>query len=147
VEDTVSSTMVRRQHILHRKGRAPVSAREEGSLTAQCSRRSSPGGVRSTPSGKRTQAPLWKGGVPASGKERRVSNSWKSGASAPRKNQRNGFGLQPGGCNGSQDDYFYVFRRNADCAKPLASALFSRGTCEMENASDRANFRQVQCRE
>ena len=33
-----------------------------------------------------------------------------------------------------------VCRRRADCARPFASALLSRGTCEMENFSDRANF-------
>jgi len=38
-------------------------------------------------------------------------------------------------------------RRRADWAKPFASALFSRGTCEMENFRERANFWQVQCRE
>src|SRR6266566_3183116 len=38
-------------------------------------------------------------------------------------------------------------RRNADCASPLASALSSRGTCEMENFSERASLRQVQCKE
>jgi hypothetical protein len=40
-----------------------------------------------------------------------------------------------------------VCRRRADCARPFASALLSRGTCEMENLSDRANFWQVQCSE
>jgi hypothetical protein len=40
-----------------------------------------------------------------------------------------------------------VCRRRADCARPFASALLSRGTCEMENFSERANFWQVQCRE
>ncbi len=41
----------------------------------------------------------------------------------------------------------YAFRRSADCASPFASALLSRGTCEIENVSDRASFRQVQCNE
>ena len=39
------------------------------------------------------------------------------------------------------------FRRKAACASSFASALFSRRTWEMENASERASFRQVQCRE
>src|ERR1700674_3235934 len=41
----------------------------------------------------------------------------------------------------------YTRRRSADCASPLASALFSRGTCEMENFSACASLRQVQCKE
>ena len=42
----------------------------------------------------------------------------------------------------------YLFRRrSADCASPFASALFSRGTWEMENFSARASLRQVQCSE
>ncbi len=41
----------------------------------------------------------------------------------------------------------YTRRRNAVCASPLASALFSRGTCEMENFKARASLRQVQCKE
>ena len=41
-----------------------------------------------------------------------------------------------------------VYRfRSAVCAKRFASTLNSRGTCEMENASDRASFRHVQCNE
>src|ERR1035437_3394215 len=42
---------------------------------------------------------------------------------------------------------YAVRRRSADCASPFASALLSRGTCEMENFSERASFRQVQCKE
>jgi hypothetical protein len=41
----------------------------------------------------------------------------------------------------------YFRRRNAVCASPFASALFSRGTCEMENFKARASLRQVQCKE
>ena len=41
----------------------------------------------------------------------------------------------------------YLFRRSAACANPFASALFSRGTCEMENFNARASLRQVQCKE
>jgi hypothetical protein len=43
---------------------------------------------------------------------------------------------------------YYLFRRrSAAWANPFASALFSRGTCEMENFSARASLRQVQCKE
>lgn len=42
---------------------------------------------------------------------------------------------------------YFLRRRSADCAKPFASALFARGTCEMENFSARASFRHVQCKE
>lgn len=43
---------------------------------------------------------------------------------------------------------YYLFRRrSAACANPFASALLSRGTCEMENFSARASLRQVQCKE
>ena len=45
------------------------------------------------------------------------------------------------------DPSFAYFRRSAACASPLASAFSSLRTCEMENASERASFRQVQCRE
>jgi len=71
---------------------------------------------------------------------------WKSGASAPRKAGRNDLGFSPAVANRLRD-LPYTFRRSADCASPFASALSSRGTCEMENASDRASFRQVQCKE
>jgi hypothetical protein len=37
--------------------------------------------------------------------------------------------------------------RAAELASPLASVLCSRLTCEMEKASVRANFRQIQLRE
>jgi hypothetical protein len=37
--------------------------------------------------------------------------------------------------------------RAAELASPLASVLCSRSTCEMEKASVRANFRQIQLRE
>src|SRR6266498_2116368 len=40
-----------------------------------------------------------------------------------------------------------ALRRTAELASRLASALFSRGMCDMEKSSERANFRQVQCRE
>jgi len=37
--------------------------------------------------------------------------------------------------------------RTAALASSLASALLSRGTCEMEKLNARASLRQVQCRE
>ena len=43
-------------------------------------------------------------------------------------------------------DYRILFR-TAELASRLASTLFSRGMCDMEKASERANFWQVQCRE
>ena len=43
-------------------------------------------------------------------------------------------------------DYRTRFR-TAELASRLASTLFSRGMCDMENSSERANFLQVQCRE
>lgn len=42
---------------------------------------------------------------------------------------------------------YFRRRRSADWASRFASALLSRGTCEMENFSARASFRQVQCKE
>jgi hypothetical protein len=54
---------------------------------------------------------------------------------------------QPGSLRWGRRDTQEVRRRRADCARPFASALLSRGTCEMENFSDRANFWQVQCSE
>jgi hypothetical protein len=56
-------------------------------------------------------------------------------------------GQQPGSPGGGAETTQEVCRRRADCARPFASALLSRGTCEMENFSDRANFWQVQCSE
>ena len=43
-------------------------------------------------------------------------------------------------------DYRTLFR-TAEFANRLASTLFSRGMCDMEKASERDNFWQVQCRE
>lgn len=43
-------------------------------------------------------------------------------------------------------DYRTLFR-TAEFASRLASTLSSRGMCDMEKASERANFWQVQCRE
>jgi hypothetical protein len=37
--------------------------------------------------------------------------------------------------------------RTAELARPLASALRSRGTWVMENFSERVSLRQIQCRE
>src|SRR5690242_19091848 len=37
--------------------------------------------------------------------------------------------------------------RTAELARRLASALSSRGTWAIENSSERASFRQIQCRE
>jgi hypothetical protein len=37
--------------------------------------------------------------------------------------------------------------RAAELARLFASVLLSRGTCEIEKSSDRANFRQIQFRE
>src|SRR5438270_1059913 len=48
-----------------------------------------------------------------------------------------------------QPTYFFAAfrRRSADCANRLASTLNSRLTCEMENFSERASLRHVQCSE
>ena len=43
-------------------------------------------------------------------------------------------------------DYRILFR-TAEFASRLASTLSLRGMCDMEKSSERANFRQVQCRE
>ncbi|SRR6266498_390524 len=43
-------------------------------------------------------------------------------------------------------DYRTLFR-TAEFASRLASTLSSRGMCDMEKASERANFWHVQCRE
>ncbi|SRR6266496_5491689 len=40
--------------------------------------------------------------------------------------------------------YLGVLLRAAEFARLLASALLSRGTCEMEKSSERASFRQIQ---
>ena len=42
---------------------------------------------------------------------------------------------------------YEVWWRTAALAKPLASALFSRRTWEMENLIERANLRQIKLRE
>lgn len=57
-------------------------------------------------------------------------------------------GNEKGGMPGAECQLLIShFRRRAACASSLASAFSSRRTWEMENASERASFRQVQCKE
>jgi hypothetical protein len=47
----------------------------------------------------------------------------------------------------SESEDLEGLRRDGGISQPVGFSVFSRGMCGMEKTSERANFRQVQCRE
>lgn len=99
----------------------PLSTRARTCLLPSHSTRT---GVRARPKNQ-TQAAVWVGAV--------ADFVWNI---CPRR------------CVGDPSDCSYrVSLRTAELARQLASALFSRGTWEMENLMERASLRQIKLRE